>query len=150
MISRKTAAALIVLVWVGVASAVHAARPAADAQGDATPPTVASLIGKWTLTVETPVGARPFWLEVKADPADPNKFTGTLTTMVSKDAVVGDVAAGKVTFWFSSVGPGGSTVRVTFAGTAQLDGSLAGTLNPGQGTLMPWKAVRDRKQGECL
>jgi CubicO group peptidase (beta-lactamase class C family) len=116
----------------------------ADTKVDVTAP-AASLIGKWTLTAETAVGPRPFWLDLKIDPKDPKKLTGTITTLATKDVVEGEVVAGAVTFWFSSVGPDGGAVRVTFAGTAQKDGALAGTLSLGQSALMPWRAVRGKK-----
>lgn len=57
-----------------------------EAGTDTAPATAASLAGKWTITVDTPVGARLFWIEMKVDPKDAKKVTGTITTMVSKDA----------------------------------------------------------------
>ena len=112
---------------------------------DTAPATAASLAGKWTIHVDTPAGARPFWIEMKVDPKDAKKVTGTIATMVSTDAIEGEVVAGQLTFWFSSVDPAGNTVRITFVGTVQKDKSLAGTLTFGQGSPMPWTATRDKK-----
>lgn len=112
---------------------------------DTVPVTAANLAGKWTINVDTPVGRRPFSIEIKVDPKDAQKVTGTITTMVSKDAIEGEVVTGQLTFWFSSVDPTGNTDRITFVGTMLKDRSLAGTLNFGQGSPMPWTATRDKK-----
>lgn len=107
--------------------------------------TPASLAGKWTVSVTSSVGARPFSLEITPDPKSARRFTGTLSSMVSKDAVEGEIAEGKLTFRFGSADPSGKPVTVTFSGTALKDGSLTGSANLGWGSAMPWTATRDKK-----
>ena len=139
------AASVVVLQSNGSAASPELSQNAEPETKAGVQATAASLSGKWTITVDTPVGKRPFWIEMKVDPKDSKRVTGTISTLVSKDLIEGEVADGKLTFWFSSTDPGGNMVRVTFVGTVQKDGSLAGTLTFGQGSPMPWTAVRDEK-----
>lgn len=164
--SANKIATVVVVFSLITADEVIAARDRAGAQAkppdtsqqtkpetkiDAMPATAASLAGKWTITVNSPVGARPFWIELKVDPKDATKLTGTISTLVSTDAVEGEVVGDKLTFGFNPVDPAGArTVRITFVGTLQKDGSLAGTLNTGPASSMPWTAVREKKQAQYL
>jgi hypothetical protein len=114
--------------------------PKPEPKPDAKPATAASLAGKWTVSVETQQGAMESSLELKADPKDASKVTGTLVSQMGEAAIAGEVVDGKLTFSITFDGGGGS-MSVTFVGTLQKDGSLAGTFNFGQGE-MPWTAVR--------
>jgi hypothetical protein len=111
-----------------------------DAKAEAKPATPASLAGKWTVSVETGQGPLESALELKADAKEPKKVTGTIISQMGEAAVEGEVVDGKLTFWITING-GGGELSVTFVGTQQKDGSLAGTFNFGQGE-MPWTAVR--------
>lgn len=115
-------------------------EPKADPKPDAKPATAATLAGKWTVSVETPQGAMESSLDLKADPKDAKKVAGTIVSQMGEAAVEGEVVDGKLTFWITIDG-GGGNMSVTFVGSLQKDGSLAGTFNFGQGE-MPWTAVR--------
>lgn len=115
-------------------------EPKAETKPEAKPATAATLAGKWTVNIESPNGAMESALEMKADPSDAKKVTGTIVSQMGEAAVEGEVVEGKLTFWLTITG-GGGEISVTFVGTQQKDGSLAGTFNFGQGE-MPWTAVR--------
>ena len=104
------------------------------------PATAATLAGKWSVNIESPQGAMESALDMKADPKDAKKVTGTLVSQLGEAAVEGEVVEGKLTFWIT-IDAGGGAMSVTFVGTLQKDGSLAGALNFGQGDI-PWTAVR--------
>ncbi len=68
---------------------------------DAKPATAATLAGKWNVSIETPNGAMESALELKADPKDAKKVTGTITSPMGEAALEGEVVDGKLTFWFT-------------------------------------------------
>lgn len=121
-------------------------EPKPEPKSDAKPTTAATLAGKWTVSVETQQGAMDSSLDMKVDPKDAKKVIGTIASQMGEAAVEGEVVEGKLTFWITIDGGGGS-MSVTFVGTLQKDGSLAGTFNFGQGEL-PWTAVRVRDKSE--
>jgi hypothetical protein len=102
--------------------------------------TVATLAGKWNVSVDAGSGPIESTLEVKADANDPKKFTGSITSQMGDATLKGEVVDGKVTFSFTMNG-GSGEMSVAFTGTQQKDGSLAGTLNFGQGDIA-WTAVK--------
>ena len=105
------------------------------------PLTTAALVGKWTATIDAQTGPVESSLELKADPKDDKKFTGTISTAQLGEATLqGNIAEGKFTFAFT-MNANGSDLNVTFTGTQLKDGSLAGTLNYGQGDVN-WRAVK--------
>lgn len=116
--------------------------PPAAPRPDAKPATltVATLAGKWTATVEASSGAIESTLDIKADPKDDKKFTGTISSQIGEATLQGSVVDGRLTFSFT-MNANGSDLNVSFAGTQQKDGSLAGTLNFGQGDVN-WTAIR--------
>ena len=119
------------------------ATPAeAKTEAKAAPLTAAGLAGKWTLTVQTGSGTTDSTVELKADPKDAKKFTGTITSQMGTADLTGEVVDGKFTFAFP-FNSGGGEMMLTFAGTQQKDGSLAGTLNFGQGEI-PFTAVKTK------
>jgi hypothetical protein len=104
------------------------------------PATAATLAGRWTVTVQTQQGPMDTSLDMKADPKDPKRVTGMSASQYGEVPIEGEVVDGKLTFWLTIDGGGGG-VAITFVGTLQKDGSLAGTFGYGEGE-MPWTAVR--------
>jgi hypothetical protein len=97
----------------------------------------ASVAGKWDMTIDTDQGAMQAALDLKQDG---KKVTGTITSPQGPASVEGEYAEGKLTFSISFDSPNGS-MQVGFNATMKTDGSLAGTLDFGQGQI-PWRAVR--------
>ena len=119
------------------------AKPA-ETKADAklAPLTAATLAGKWTLSLSTGSGQSDSTLDIKADPKDAKKISGTIASQMGETAFQGDVTDGKMTLSFVYNG-GGTEVTIAIVGTQQKDGSLAGTLSFGQGEI-PWTAVRSK------
>jgi hypothetical protein len=90
-----------------------------------------------TSTSRIQTGAVESTLDLKVDG---KKVTGTLQSQMGEAKVEGEIADGKLTFWFS-MDANGQTLNITFVGTSQKDGSLAGTLSFGQGDLN-WTATK--------
>jgi hypothetical protein len=101
-----------------------------------TPPSIA---GKWNMTVNTEQGAMAVVLELKLDG---KKLTGTLTSDRGETALEGEYADGKLSFAISFQG-GGGEMTIGFSGALKEDGTLAGTMDFGQGQ-MAWKAERPK------
>jgi hypothetical protein len=119
----------------GPAQAKPEPKPEAKTEGA---PTVA---GKWNMNVESPNGSMQSGLEIAIDPKDAKKVTGMLSSQMGEAPLEGEIAAdGKLTFWLT-LNAGGNNMAITFVGTIQKDGSLAGTLDFGQGEI-PWTATR--------
>ena len=119
-------------------------EPKQEPTPEAKPATAASLVGKWSVNVEMGNGPIQSALEIKADPKDAKKVTGTIASQAGGETTFeGEVVDGKLTFWFS-MNANGNDLSVTFVGALQKDGSLAGTLSFGQGEI-PWTAIREKK-----
>ena len=119
-------------------------EPKPEAKVEAKAPTPASLADSWTVSIDANGQTMEAGLVLKADAKEPaKKVGGTITSPQGTAEIEGEVVAGKLTFWFTMNG-GGGDMNITFAGTVQKDGSLAGTLNFGQGDLN-WTAVRVKK-----
>jgi hypothetical protein len=99
----------------------------------------ASIAGKWDMTIDADQGAMQATLDLKQDG---KKVTGTITSPQGPAALEGEYADGNLTFSISFDGPNGS-MQIGFKATAKDDGSLAGTLDWGQGQI-PWRAVRSK------
>ena len=114
----------------------------AETKSDSKPAalTAATLAGKWSVTVQAQSGPIESTLDVKTDPKDEKKFTGTIVSQLGEATLQGNVTDGKITFAFT-MNANGSDLNVAFTGTQQKDGSLAGTLNFGQGDVN-WTAVK--------
>ena len=112
-----------------------------DAKADAAP----TVAGKWNMNVESPNGSMQSGLEIAIDAKDAKKVTGMLSSQMGEAPLEGEIAAdGKLTFWIT-MNAGGNNMSITFVGTIQKDGSLAGTLDFGQGEI-PWTATRVKGQ----
>ena len=117
--------------------------PKPEAKPEAKPDskvTAASLAGKWTVNVETSNGPMQSALELKADPKEATKLAGTIVSPMGEAPIEAELKDGTLTMWLT-MSANGSEMTVTFTGTVQKDGSLAGTLDYGQGAI-PWTAVR--------
>jgi len=113
-------------------------QPPSQAKPEAKPEAAASpFAGKWNVNVQNPNGAVDSTMELKVDG---KKVTGTLQSQMGEAKLEGEIAEGKLTFWFS-MDANGQTLNITFVGTSQKDGSLAGTLSFGQGDLN-WTATK--------
>lgn len=112
-------------------------EPKPEAKAEAAP----SLAGKWNMNVESPNGSMQSGMELAIDPKTPKKVTGMLSSQMGEAPIEGEIAAdGKLTFWIT-MNAGGNNMSITFVGTVQKDGSLAGVLDFGQGEI-PWTATR--------
>ena len=138
--------AVVATLALAVSSPMVAAQPR-QAQSQAKPDPAkpeskadAGVTGKWNVNVQGPNGAVESALDLKVDPKEPKKITGTITSQMGEAKVEGELADGKLTFWFS-MDANGQTLNITFTGTQQKDGTLAGTLSFGQGD-MTWTATR--------
>jgi hypothetical protein len=108
-----------------------------EAKSEAAP----SLAGKWNMNVESPNGAMQTALDIVVDAKEPKKITGNPSSQMGDAPLEGEIGEeGKVTFWIT-MNAGGNNMSITFVGKVQKDGSLAGTLDFGQGEI-PWTAVR--------
>ena len=112
-------------------------QPPTQAKPEAKPEAASPFAGKWNVNVQNPNGAVESTLDLKVDG---KKVAGTLQSQMGNATVEGEIADGKLTFWFS-MDANGTTLNITFVGTSQKDGSLAGTLSFGQGDLN-WTATK--------
>jgi hypothetical protein len=118
--------------------------PKTEAKPDAAKAvTAASLAGKWNVNIDNPSGAMQVAIELKSDPKDAKKITGTISSQMGDANLEGEVVDGKLAFHFT-MNANGTDLPVSFAGTPQKDGSLAGTLEYGQGPVN-WTATREKK-----
>ena len=106
--------------------------------------TTATLAGKWNVTVESQGGQVLSTLDVKADPKDTKKFTGTIVSQMGEASFAGELVDGKFTFTFAMTASSGQ-LNITCTGTQQKDGTLAGSLNYGQGEA-PFTAVKSKEK----
>jgi len=119
------------------------ARPASATTAMTKAVTAATLAGKWNVNIDNPSGAMQVFLELKNDPKDAKKVTGTISSQMGDANLEGEVVDGKLSFHFT-MNANGSDIAVSFAGTQQKDGSLAGTLEYGQGPVN-WTGTREKK-----
>ena len=96
-----------------------------------------ALTGKWNVTVESPNGSVEATLDMKVDG---KKIGGSIASPQGEAKIEGEVVEGKLMFSFT-MDAGGQQMSVTFKGAQQKDGTLAGTLDFGQGDV-PWKAAK--------
>jgi hypothetical protein len=131
------AAALSVRATAHQQSTPPAQNPKPEQKPDAkAPPTVA---GKWDGSIDSDQGAMQVFIEIKLDG---KKVSGTISGPQGQYPIEGEYADNKLNFYVSVDGGGGS-MQVTFTGALKDDGSLAGTLDFGQGAV-PWHATRSK------
>jgi hypothetical protein len=131
-------------VFVAAVSSAEARQaqspPPSQAKPEAKPEakTESSLAGKWNLSIQGPNGTLESGLDLKVDG---KKLAGMITSQMGDAKIEGEIAAdGKLTFWFT-MDANGQSLNITFTGTQQKDGTLAGTFNFGQGD-MTWTGTR--------
>ncbi len=96
------------------------------------------MAGKWNLSIQSPNGTVDSGLDLKVDG---KKLAGMITSQMGEAKIEGELGAdGKLTFWFT-MDANGQSLNITFTGAQQKDGTLAGTLNFGQGD-MNWTGTR--------
>ena len=93
--------------------------------------------GKWNVSVQTQQGEMASTLDLKLDG---KKVTGTMASQMGESPIAGEFAEGKLKFSISVQTNSGS-LEVVFNGAFKDDGSLAGTLDYGQGPTN-WTATR--------
>jgi hypothetical protein len=98
-----------------------------------------SVAGKWDVWVQTEQGGMGSTLDLKLEG---KKVTGTIASERGTSPVEGEFADGKLQFWFTMQGNGGS-MQIAFSGAFKEDGSLAGTIDV-QGYQLPWTATRSK------
>ena len=136
--ARLAAVAMFIAIGSTAEARQGQAQPPSQAKPEAKPDAAASpFAGKWNVNVQNPNGAIDSTMELKVDG---KKVTGTLSSQMGDAKLEGEIADAKLTFWFS-MDANGQTLNITFVGTAQKDGSLAGTLSFGQGDLN-WTATK--------
>ena len=105
------------------------------------PKAAPAFAGKWNMNIETPGGQRPAGLEVKLDG---KKVTGSMSSEIGETPISGELAESSLVFSIT-IDMNGQSVAITFTGTTQKDGSLAGTASlAGQG--MNWTATRAKEK----
>ena len=112
-------------------------QPPTQAKPEAKTEAASPFAGKWNVNVQNPNGTVDSTMDLKVDG---KKVTGTLSSQMGDAKLEGEVADAKLTVWFS-MDANGQTLNITFVGTVQKDGSLAGTLSFGQGELN-WTATK--------
>jgi len=103
----------------------------------------ASIAGKWNMSVDVPQqGPMNSVLLLKQDG---KKLTGTLTGPQGEVPVEGEYTDGKISFAMSFQGSNGS-MSLGFSGALKDNGTLAGTLDFGQGQTLNWTAERAKEK----
>jgi hypothetical protein len=97
--------------------------------------------GKWNLTTTVNGNEMANLLTVKLDG---KKVTGTLAGQAGEIPLEGEFADGKLSFSIS-VPSNGNTIQVSFNGAFKTDGTLAGSLDYGQGPVA-WTATRVKEK----
>ena len=136
LISTHAALAFAV-VTVAAQSGGQSAPPQSkpEQKGEAKPaPTPA---GKWDVSVQSQQGQMASTLDMKLDG---KKVTGTMASQMGESPVAGEFADGKLRFSITIQTNSGG-LEVVFSGAFKEDGSLAGTLDYGQGPTN-WTATR--------
>ena len=93
--------------------------------------------GKWDVSVQSQQGQMASTLDMKLDG---KKVTGTMASQMGESPVAGEFADGKLRFSIT-VQTNNGGIEVVFNGAFKEDGSLAGTLDYGQGPTN-WTATR--------
>ena len=128
------------MMLVCVAAAAMAAAPLAAAAQAAQSKPVASVDGKWNMSV-TPPGSDAMQIAVTFK-QDGKKLTGTLVGPQGEVPLEGEYAEGKIMFAISVPGDNGP-MNIGFAGNVKEDGSLAGMASGPFGEI-PWSATRSK------
>lgn len=107
------------------------------AEQKAPKPDTSTVAGKWDMWVVTDQGSMGSTLDLKLEG---KTVTGTITSERGTAPLEGEFAEGKLQFWMTMDGGGGS-MTLNFAGAMKEDGSMAGTIDI-QGYQLQWTATR--------
>lgn len=133
----RTLTSLLTLpILLGLLAATPAAQsppPAGSPPSQAESKPAATVVGKWKMTVEVDSGDRTSTLEIKLDG---KKVSGTTTAPSGEYPLVGELADGKLSFSMEY-----QNLKLVFTGALKDDGTLAGTVDWGEGPYI-WKAER--------
>lgn len=105
-------------------------------------PEPTGVVGKWTVSVETPQGSRPSSLEIKLDG---EKVTGTMESTMGSVPIEGEYKDETLGFLIS-MQTGNGPFGIYFSGRLQADGTLAGTADMGEVGQLTWTAQRVKDQ----
>jgi hypothetical protein len=122
----------------GQAGQQQAEPPKTEEKKPAEPATPA---GKWNMVTSTSQGTLASTLEIKLDA---RKVTGTLSSERGTSSIEGEFAEGKLEFGLT-MQVNGEAFTIWFSGAMKEDGSLAGTMDYGQGNV-PWTATRVKEK----
>jgi hypothetical protein len=125
----------LVIVLLGLRAAAQSPAPAAPPPADAA--LTAAVAGKWKMTVDVESSDRTSTLDIKLDG---NKVSGTCTAPSGEFPLSGELTDGKLTFTMNY-----QNLKLMFSGGLKDDGTLAGTMDYGQGP-NNWKAERIKEK----
>lgn len=137
--TRRYAAPLAFMLTLAVLPALRAQQGAPPAAPGAAKP-AAGIDGNWNMSIATQQGMQA----TVAFKTDAKKVTGTITGDQGPTALSGEYADGKLTFSIS-YNTNNGPVPISFSGALKDDGTLAGTMNYGQGDIA-WTATRQKEQ----
>ena len=100
-----------------------------------------SVAGKWSMNIQMDQGARQATLDVKLDG---RKVGGTIASEMGATPIAGEYVDGKLVFSMT-MQTGSGDLQIGFTGGLKEDGTLAGTLDFGQGAVN-WTAVRMKEK----
>ena len=129
---------LIVIAALVAALPLSAQQSARPDPAKPAAPAAPSPVGKWAMSIDGPQGSR---LDLKLDG---RKLTGTVASDMGETTLAGEFADGKLSFSITMQSSGGD-VKIGFSGAFKDDGSLAGTLDYGQGAVN-WIAARMKEK----
>jgi hypothetical protein len=115
----------------------QAEKPAPKTDAKAAP----TVAGKWSMNIEMNDGARQATLDVKLDG---RKVGGTIASEMGETAIAGEYVDGKLVFSMTMQTSNGD-LQIGFTGGLKEDGTMAGTLDFGQGAIN-WSAVRMKEK----
>jgi hypothetical protein len=100
-----------------------------------------ALAGRWAMSVDTPQGSRQVTMTLALEG---KKLTGTLSSEMGDAPIAGEFADNKLSFSIS-MQTGNGDMQIGFSGAFKEDGSLAGTMDFGQGA-MNWTAQKIKEK----
>ena len=135
---------ITVLTVLGLATAPALAQQAAQAKPEPKPEAKAEapvLAGRWAMSIETGQGVRQATMTIALEG---KKVTGTISSEMGEAPIAGEFADNKFTFTLN-MQTGNGDMQIGFTGAFKDDGSLAGTMDYGQGA-MNWTAQRIKEK----
>jgi hypothetical protein len=140
------ALALLTIAIALAAAPLAAQQTQGQGQGEKPAPTkeakaAPTVAGKWSMNIHMEQGARQATLDIKLDGT---KVAGTVASEAGETAIAGEYVDGKLVF-STTMQTSNGDLQIGFNGGLKDDGSLAGTLDYGQGAIN-WTAVRMKEK----